>query len=75
MEILLASGMPGQQAFNIEIDKLTRSIENAITGDSFQTEILLLTTSDIRKLKKSEWLFDWKTETKLSGNAVYKLVI
>ncbi len=67
--------MAKQQPFHIEIDKLTRSIENAITGDSFKTEILELTTKDIKSLRKSDWLFDWKVELKQSGKKVYKLVI
>jgi hypothetical protein len=67
--------MPKQQPFDIEIDKLTRSIENAITGDSFKTEVLELTANDIRKLKKAEWLFDWKAEAKQPDRQVYKLII
>jgi hypothetical protein len=61
--------------FNIQIDKLTRSVENAVTGDSFKTDILEVTQADIRKLKKADWLFDWKAETKKPDVQVYKLVI
>ncbi len=61
--------------FNIKIDKLTRSIENAITGDSFKTEVLELTAKDIKSLKKSDWLFDWKAEAKQSDKTICKLVI
>ena len=32
--------------FNIEIDKLTNSIENVASGDSFNTEVTLLTIDD-----------------------------
>ena len=47
------------------IDKLTNSIENVISGDSFATEISLLTVSDIKLITpKQNWLFDWKTEFK-----------
>lgn len=67
--------MPKQQPFDIEIDKLTRSIKNSITGDSFKTELFQLTATDIRKLKKTEWLFDWKAEAKQADRKVYKLVI
>ena len=67
--------MAKHQQFDIKIDKLTRSIENAITGDSFKTEIVELTSADIRKLKKSDWLFDWKAEAKMDNKTVYKLVI
>jgi hypothetical protein len=67
--------MAKQTAFNIKIDKLTRSIENAITADSFKTQVLPLTPKDIKSLKKSDWIFDWKTEAKQQGNTIYKLVI
>jgi hypothetical protein len=67
--------MAKHQPFDIEIDKLTRSIENAISGDSFKTEVLQLTLTDIRKIKKTDWLFDWKAEAKSKDRKVYKLVI
>jgi hypothetical protein len=63
------------QPFDIEIDKLTRSIENAISGDSFKTLVLELTAKDIKSLKQSDWVFDWKTEAKQKDKTVYKLVI
>ena len=56
--------MAKHQPFDIEIDKLTRSLENAISGDSFRTEVLELSLVDIRKIKKGDWLFDWKVEAK-----------
>ena len=64
-----------QGAFDIEIDKLTRSIENAISGDSFKTLILEMTAADVSKLKNTDWLFDWKAEAKQADKTVYKLVI
>lgn len=67
--------MATQKPFDIEIDKLTRSIENAVSGDSFKTEVLELNLADIKKLKKAEWLFDWKAEAKSIDKRVYKLVI
>ena len=67
--------MSKHQQFDIEIDKLTRSVENTISGDSFKTEVLELTSVDIRKLKKADWLFDWKVEAKASDKNVYKLII
>lgn len=60
---------------DIIIDKLTRSIENAISGDSFKTEVLKLTPDDLRTIKKEDWLFDWKSEAKNKGKIIYKLVI
>jgi len=67
--------MQKQKQFDIEIDKLTRSIENSITGDSFKTQVLKLTSKDVKSLKKSDWLFDWKAEAKQSNKTVYKLII
>ena len=67
--------MANSIAFDVEIDKLTRSIENAISGDSFKTQILELTSDDVKRIKKSDWLFDWKREAKQGDKAVYKLVI
>ncbi|EJF99021.1 hypothetical protein [Flavobacterium sp. F52] len=58
------------------IDKLTNSIENAITGDSFQTEISVLQNSDLKHLtKKNGWLFNWKEEFKNPIRDIYKLTI
>jgi hypothetical protein len=58
------------------IDKLTNSIENVTTGDSFQTVVSLLTTSDLKAIsKKNDWEFDWKSEFKQPEREVYKLTI
>ena len=64
--------MPGKKAFDIEIDKLTRSIENAITGDKFKTQVSEVNATELKKLKKSEWLLDWKAEAKKLDRKVYK---
>ena len=71
----LLLSMAKHQPFDIEIDKLTRSIENTISGDSFRTQVLELSGKDIKSLKKSDWLFDWKGEVKQTNKTVYKLVI
>ncbi len=61
---------------DIEIDKLTNSIENAITGDSFNTYINLLTHDDMRVVTKGNgWRFDWKYEFELHDREVYKLSV
>ena len=58
------------------IDKLTNSIQNTISGDSFQTEILRLTIKDLKKItKKSGWNFNWKSELADNAKEVYKLTI
>ncbi len=57
---------------NIEIDKLTNSIINAVTGDVFDTEVLVVNSQDL-KMTKKEWHFDWEKEC--AKGKVYKLVI
>ena len=58
------------------IDRLTNSIENNITGDSFQTEVSLFTIDDAKKCtKKNGWNFDWKMELKAPARDVFKLTI
>lgn len=64
------------QYIDVEIDKLTNSIENSISGDSFLTEISIISKSDIVNITKSKgWLFDWKKEFKMPDRDVYKLTI
>lgn len=61
---------------DFEVDKLTDSILNTISGDSFRTEITLLTKSDLKLITKSRgWLFDWKYEFTRPDREVYKLTI
>ncbi len=58
------------------IDKLTNSIENVITGDSFTTEITLASGTDLKAVtKKNGWLFYWKYELRQPEREVYKLTI
>jgi hypothetical protein len=58
------------------IDKLTDSILNTISGDSFQTEVSRLTSIDLKTItKKNDWNFDWKSEFKDIQKEVYKLTI
>ena len=58
------------------IDKLTDSILNTISGDSFQTEVSRMTTNDLKgATKKKGWNFDWKSEFNDLQKEVYKLTI
>ena len=58
------------------VDKLTNSIQNTVSGDSFQTEISRFTFTDCKQvLKKNGWNFDWKAELNSNVNEVYKLTI
>ena len=59
--------------FDFEIDKLTNSIENSLTGEVFDTLITRLSKTDIKQVKKSDWLFDWHSEFKNGEKEVYKL--
>ncbi len=56
---------------DFEIDKLTNSIENAISGEVFDT--LIIQISETRKIKESEWSFNWHSEIKNKSRAVYCL--
>ncbi len=61
---------------SIEIDKLTNSIVNAISGDSFPTDVHPITNADLRNVtKKKGWLFNWANEFKLTDRQVFKLTI
>jgi hypothetical protein len=65
-----------ETGLDFEIDKLTNSIENVVTGDSFATDISLLLQNDIRTVSKSKgWLFNWRNEFKEPARDVYKLTI
>jgi hypothetical protein len=58
------------------IDRLTDSILNTISGDSFQTEVSTLKKSDLKHIfKKNGWNFDWKSEFNDLSKEVYKLNI
>ena len=43
---------------DFEIDKLTNSIENSLTGEIFETEITRLLTNNSKQIKKLAWGFD-----------------
>ena len=58
---------------DFEIDKLTKSIENAISGESFLTEIVQLKNLERRIIVKADWNFDWKSEIGDNSKMVFKL--
>jgi hypothetical protein len=65
-----------QIGFDLEIDELTNSIKNVISGDSFSTDISRITKHDLKKTtQKNGWQFDWKLELKHPERDVYKLSI
>lgn len=62
------------KSIDIEIDKLTNSIENRISGDSFDTMVLDFTKTE-KGYKKTNWRFDWIDELEKKNRSIYKLVI
>jgi hypothetical protein len=63
-------------ALDFIIDKLTDSIVNTTTGDSFQTEVKRLVKGDLKQIKRNEnWNFNWQEELNSTLSEVYKLVI
>ena len=66
----------GKIALDFIIDRLTDSIQNTISGDSFQTEISRLTKADLKQVtKKNGWQFNWRIELNDNTRDVYKLTI
>jgi len=66
----------GSEGLDFIVDKLTNSIENVITGDSFSTEVSVLTNKDFKNISKEKgWLFNWKEEYKIPEREIYKLTI
>ena len=65
-----------QIGLDFEVDKLTNSIENVVTGDSFATDITIISIADLKTItKKNGWQFDWKLELRQPEKDVYKLTI
>lgn len=56
---------------DFEVDKLTNSIENAVSGEVFDT--LIEQMNETKQVKKIEWVFNWQTEIKDSTKSVFKL--
>jgi len=58
------------------VDKLTNSILNTISGDSFDTDVLRLTNADLKQTtKKNGWNFNWSAELNDNKKEVFKLTI
>jgi len=59
-----------------EVDDSTNSILNIISGDSFCTEVSLVSNDEIKYIGKIfGWCFDWRSESNLIDREVYKLTI
>lgn len=58
------------------VDKLTNSIENVVTGDSFPTDISVVNRADLKlTTKKNGWVFNWLNEFKQPEREIFKLTI
>lgn len=64
------------QLLDFEIDRLTDSILNRISGDSFETQIALLKKQELKEVTKAKgWDFNWRSELAQNDREVYKLTI
>lgn len=68
--------MKKPQSLDFIVDRLTNSIQNTISGDSFLTEVIRLKKDDLKKItKKNGWNFNWKQELNNNTREVFKLTI
>jgi hypothetical protein len=59
---------------DIEIDSLTNSIRNTISGESFETIVSKIEKNDLKNVKKVQgWKFNWKSEMDAKDRQVHKL--
>lgn len=66
--------MKSQEWF-FKVDKLTASLEEVSTGQSFATSIYILERSELSSvLKRNGWKFNWKDEFNYDIKTVYKLI-
>ena len=66
----------GKYHLDVKIDKLTNSIVNTISGDSFYTDVHPISKLDLKNVsQKNGWQFSWLSESKLEDRQVFKLTI
>jgi hypothetical protein len=64
-----------KEAF-VLIDKITNSVEHARSGHSYETDVLPLSSDEVKRiLKKNGWQFSWRREFKEADHQLFKLVI
>jgi hypothetical protein len=59
---------------DFKVDKLTNSIENTLTGENVETDIVMLRPKDTAILHKLNWQFDWYKEFLESARKVHALI-
>jgi hypothetical protein len=58
------------------VDRLTNSIVAVVSGESFETDIVLAGAEEMKKVhKKDGWFFNWKSEYRERNRLLYKLVL
>lgn len=68
--------MAKSKSLEVFIDGLTNSIHNTISGDSLQTQVLEVTSADLKLVTKNRnWNFNWKGELKKPNTKVFKLTV
>ena len=68
--------MAKQKHIDVWIDKLTNSIINTISGDNLPTDVLEVTSNDLKLVTKNRgWNFNWKGELKKENTKVIKLTV
>ena len=61
---------------NLLFDKLTKSLEDVSTGESFTTDVVAIAKKDLPAITKSKgYLFVWLKEFNSTTKSVYKLVL
>ena len=64
------------QALDIEIDILSESVVEVLTGEIFKTHVSKASIEFLNKIhKKNGWKFNWKKEAKDPNKLVYKMVL
>ena len=58
---------------NVEIDKLTNSVENRVSGEIFHTSVVKVSRKELLRLDKNEWNFDWAKEASNGACEVFKI--
>ena len=60
-----------EEGISAHIDKLTHSIENAISKEVFAT--IVRPVAGKNPIRKLDWVFDWKREVRTAGRQVFQL--
>jgi hypothetical protein len=65
--------MKQTRKLDFTVDKLTNSIENILTGEIFETDVVRVGMDDLALVEAGKWQFDWARELRDHDREVYKL--